>query len=95
MGLFLLQKRCPLLTHFLHCLLYNESIAYHVKSQGGVAEWLRHSVTNHARSARVGSDLVVGTTNHKLTVNSAAHPPEVGENVYSEVTLRAQALDTH
>ena len=30
---------------------------------GGVVEWLRHSVSNHARSARVGSNPVVGTIN--------------------------------
>ena len=36
---------------------------------GGVAEWLRRSVSNP----------VVGTTNHKPTVNSAVHPSEVGK----------------
>ena len=45
----------------------------------------------------MGSNPVVETTNHKPTVNSAVHPYEVGKSVneYSEVTLRAQALDTH
>ena len=45
---------------------------------GGVAEWLRRSVSNHARSTRVGSNPVVGTTTHKPKVNSAVHPSEVG-----------------
>ena len=45
----------------------------------GVAEWLRHSVSNHARSTRVGSNPVVGSTSHKPTVNSTAHPSEVGK----------------
>ena len=60
---------------------------------GGVAEWLRRRVSNHARSTRVGSNPVVGTTNHKPTVNSAVYPWSVNE--YSEVTLMAKALDTH
>ena len=42
-----------------------------------VAEWLRRGVSNHVRSTRVGSNPVVGTTNHKPTVNSAVHPSEV------------------
>ena len=46
---------------------------------GGVAEWLRRSVSNHARFARVGSNPVVGTTNHNPTANSAVHPSEVGK----------------
>ena len=46
---------------------------------GGVAEWLRCSVSNHVRSIRVGLNPVFGTTNHKPTVNSAVHPPEVGK----------------
>ena len=48
---------------------------------GGVAEWLRRSVSKHARYTRVGSSPVIGTTNHKLTVNSAVHPPEVVNRV--------------
>ena len=62
-----------------------------------VAKWLRRSVSNHARSTRVGSNPVIGTTNHKPTVNSAVHPSEVGKpvNEYSEVNLRVPALDTH
>ena len=46
---------------------------------GGVAEWLRRSVSNHVRSTRMGSNPVVGTTNHKPTVNSVVHPSEVGK----------------
>ena len=46
---------------------------------GGVAEWLRRSVSNQVRSTRVGSNPVVGATNHKPTVNSAIQPPEVSE----------------
>ena len=34
---------------------------------GGVAELLRRSVSNLARSTRVGSNPVVETTNHKPT----------------------------
>ena len=47
--------------------------------RGGVAEWLRRSVWNHARSTRVGSNPVVGITNHKPTANSGVHPSEVGK----------------
>ena len=43
----------------------------------GVAEWFRRSVSNLLRSTRVGSNLVVGTTNRKPTSNSAVHPFEV------------------
>ena len=46
---------------------------------GGVAEWLRRSASNHARSTRVGSNPVVGTIYHKPTVNSAVHSSEVGK----------------
>ena len=50
------------------------------------AEWLRCSVSDHARSTRVGSDPIVEITNHKPTVNSAViHPRSVNE--YSKVTL--------
>ena len=64
---------------------------------GGVAEWLRRSVSNHARSTRVGSNPVVGTTNHKPTVNSAVHPFEVGKRALrsnSEDTSTGQTLMT-
>ena len=44
-----------------------------------VAEWLRRSVSNHARSTRVGSNPVVGTINHKPIDNSAVHPSDVGK----------------
>ena len=44
-----------------------------------MAEWLRRSVSNHARSTCVGSNPVVGATNHKPTVNSGVHPSEVGK----------------
>ena len=46
---------------------------------GGVAVWLRRSVSNHARFSCVSSNPVIGTTNHKPTVNSAVHPSEVGK----------------
>ena len=62
-----------------------------------MAEWLRRSVSNHARSTRVGSNPVVGTINHKPTVNSAVHPSEVGKCVLrsnSEGTSTGQTLIT-
>ena len=37
----------------------------------------------------MGSNPVVGTTNHKPTVNSAVHPSEVGKRV-----LRSNSEDT-
>ena len=58
----------------------------------GVAEWLRRSVSNLVRSTRAGSNPVVGTTSQQPTQLSIL-PWAVDE--YSEVTLRAQALDTH
>ena len=64
---------------------------------GGVAEWLRCSVSNHAKSTHVGLNPVVGTTNHKLTVNSAVHPSEVGKRVLrsnSEGTSTGHAFIT-
>ena len=67
-----------------------------LQANGGVAEWLRRSVSNHAGSTRVGSNPVVGTTSHKPTANSTQLfilPRSVNE--YSEVTLRAQVLETH
>ena len=61
---------------------------------GGVAEWLRHSASNLVRSPCVGSNPVVGITNHMPTVKSnVILPRSVNEN--SEVTLRAQALEIH
>ena len=50
-----------------------------------MGEWLRRSVWNHARSTRVGSN--------QLSTQLSILPRSVNE--YSEVTLRAQALDTH
>ena len=50
-----------------------------INKYGGVVKWLRRSVSDHARSTRVGSNPVVGTINHKRTVNSAVHPSEVGK----------------
>ena len=47
-----------------------------------MAEWLRCSVSNlsmYARSTRVGSNPVIGTTERKPTVNSTVHPFEVGK----------------
>ena len=35
-----------------------------------MAKWLRCSISNHVRSTRVGSNPVVGATNHKPTVNT-------------------------
>ena len=61
---------------------------------GGVAKWLRCSVSNLVRSTRVGSNPVVGTTNHMPTVNQLSFLPR-SVNEKSEVTLMAQALDTH
>ena len=40
---------------------------------------VKASCSNHARSTRVGSNPVVGATDHKPTANSAVHPSEVGE----------------
>ena len=42
-----------------------------------MVKWLWRSVSNFAKSTRVGSNPVVGTTNHESTVNSAVHPSEV------------------
>ena len=53
----------------LHCII----------DTGGVAEWLRDSAPNLVRSIRVGSNPVVGTTNHKPTANSTVHPSEVSK----------------
>ena len=46
-----------------------------------MAEWLRRSVSRLLGSTRVGSNPVVGTTNHKPTADSAVHPFEVGSEV--------------
>ena len=45
----------------------------------GVAEWLRRRVSGHTRSTHVGSNPVVGTVDHKPTVNSTVQPSEVDE----------------
>ena len=52
----------------------NSFIFFAIWLNGGVAEWLKRSVSNHVSSARVGSKPVVGTTDYKPTVNSAVHP---------------------
>ena len=46
----------------------------------GVVEWWG-SVSKLMESTRVGSNQVIGTTNHRPTANSAAHPCEVGKRV--------------
>ena len=53
-----------------------------------MAEWLRRSVSNHARSTRVGSNPVVGATSQQPAQLSILPRPV---NEYSAVTLRAQA----
>ena len=58
-----------------------------------VAEWLRRSVSNHVRSTRVGSNPVVGNTTSQQSTQLSIHPKSINE--YSEVTLRAKALDTY
>ena len=50
-----------------------------MQEAGGVAEWLRSSVSNFLGSARVGLSPVVVTTNHQPTANSAVDPFEVGK----------------
>ena len=45
---------------------------------GGMAEWLRRSVSNLVKSTRMGSNPIVGTTNHKPISSSAVHPSDVG-----------------
>ena len=47
--------------------------------------YLRRSVANLVGSTRMGSNPIVGTTNHKPTANSAVHP--------LEVVLRGQAVE--
>ena len=47
----------------------------------GVAEWLRHSVSNLVRSSRMGLNPIVGATNHRPTVTSSVHPSEVGKSI--------------
>ena len=44
-----------------------------------MAEWLRCSVSSHARSIGMGSNPVPGTFNHKPTANLAIRPSKVGE----------------
>lgn len=40
---------------------YIESGTWYITAYGGVAEWLRHPVSNHARSTQVGFNPVLGT----------------------------------
>ena len=63
-----------------------------MKLSSCVAKWLRYSVSNFVRWTCVGSNPVVGTTDQHSTQLSIL-PRSVNE--YSELTLRAQALDTH
>ena len=51
----------------------------HEEACGGVVEWLRRSVSNLVGSACVGSNPIVGATNHKPTAYSAVHPSEAGK----------------
>ena len=51
-----------------------------------MAKWLRRNVSNNAQSTRVGSNPLIGTTNHKPTVNSAGHPSEVGKRVLRSIS---------
>ena len=60
-----------------------------VRESRRLAELLKRSVSNHARSTRVGSNPVVGTTSQQPTQPSIL-PRSVNE--YSEVILRAQAV---
>ena len=46
---------------------------------GGVAEWIRCSVSNLVGYTRVGSNPVADSANHKPAANSAVHPSEVGK----------------
>ena len=50
-------------------------------NNGGAAEWLRRSVSNHAKSIRVDLDPSSKplTNSHKPAVNSAIHPSDVGK----------------
>ena len=47
------------------------------QSYGGVAERLRHSVSNLVGSTCLRSNSIIQTTNHKPTANSAIYPPKV------------------
>ena len=64
------------------------------QASGGVAEWLRRSVSNLVGPTRVGANSVADTTSHKPTANSAVHPSLAPRlvNEYSGATLRAQAI---
>ena len=46
---------------------------------GGVAKWLRRSVSNLVGSTRMGSNPVADTTSHKPTANAAVHPSDLGK----------------
>ena len=48
------------------------------------------SLSNHARSTCVGSNPVVGTTNHKPTANSAVH----GDGLVSHFTCDVNKFDS-
>ena len=61
---------------------------------GGVAEWLRRSVSNLVRSARVGSNPLVGMIDRKATVTQLSILPR-SVNAHLEVALSVQRLDTH
>ena len=103
--------------NFIEALSSNKDPIYRL------VKWLRRRVSNHTKSTSVGSNPVVGTTNHKPTVNSAVNRSQIGKWVlrsnsegtstgdtpttahlkvkcfiqyqdFSEVTLRAQALET-
>ena len=55
--------------NYHHNHYHYKSFSFFSISNGGVAEWLRHRVSNHTSSTRLGSNPVVGTTTHKPTVN--------------------------
>ena len=57
---------------------------------GGVAEWLRHSISNLVGSTFIGSNQGV-RAKYKPTANSAFHLLEVNE--YLEATLMVQAIE--
>ena len=54
---------------------FDDALRYY----GGVAEWLRRSISNHTRSTHLESNPLVGATNHKRADNSAVHTSEVGK----------------
>ena len=48
-------------------------------SDGGVAEWIRHSVLNLVGYTRLGSNPVADSASHKPAANSAVYPSNVGK----------------